>query len=179
MFNFKKQSGFTLVELLIVIAIIGILSSIVYYSFSDSRAQARDRVRQSNLKELQLAVEMYRAQNGRYPAAGCGAGGNAWGRQNSCTEYIVGLTPDFISTLPRDTSTSGNNGYMYRTNTNGTAYKIATSRTVEILHITSYDEAFAACPHSSTGTCANVSGVPFRTTYAVYGGSGSEIWPTP
>lgn len=182
MFKFKKQSGFTLVELLIVIAIIGILTSIVYYSFSDSRAQARDRVRQTNLKELELAVELYRAQNGRYPAAGCGAGVNNWGMQNSCAEYIVGLTPDFIGSLPRENVSGTNFGYLYRTNANGTAFKIVSNRVVENLRITSFEEPFAMCPRATTvgsGRCSTPNPNDFGVTYAVYRGTGADIWLAP
>jgi len=51
----KKVSGFTLIELLVTISIIAILSSIIYASFNDARAQSRDKVRMADLKELQLA----------------------------------------------------------------------------------------------------------------------------
>jgi len=64
----KQKRGFTLVELLVVIAIIGILSSIVLANLNGSRQAARDVKRISDVKQLQLALELYfDANSGKYP----------------------------------------------------------------------------------------------------------------
>ena len=57
-----KIKGFTVIELLVVIAIIGILMAILLATFNDARMSARDDARQAQLKELQLALELYKAQ---------------------------------------------------------------------------------------------------------------------
>jgi prepilin-type N-terminal cleavage/methylation domain-containing protein len=62
----KKQKGFTLIELLVVIAIIGILSSVVLVSLGGARAKARDAKRQSELRSIMTAQEMYYGVNGAY-----------------------------------------------------------------------------------------------------------------
>lgn len=62
----SQSKGFTLVELLVVIAIIGILSSIVLSSLNSSRAKARDAKRISDLKQIQLALELYSDLNGGF-----------------------------------------------------------------------------------------------------------------
>lgn len=95
----KKQSGaeqraFTLIELLVVIAIIGILSSVVLASLNTARAKGRDARRVSDIKQIQLALELYADQNlGRYPTA------------------LSAVAPTYISTLPKDPST--NIDYFY------------------------------------------------------------------
>lgn len=67
-----KQKGFTLIELLIVIAIIGVLASIVLLSLGDARISARDQQRVANIRNAQLAMELYHNDNGGYPgASGC------------------------------------------------------------------------------------------------------------
>jgi len=60
-FNLRKnsQKGFTLIELLVVIAIIGVLASIVLASLNSARAKSRDARRLSDIKQLQLALELY------------------------------------------------------------------------------------------------------------------------
>ena len=63
----NAKRGFTLVELLVVIAIIGILASIVLASLSTARAKGRDAKRVSDIKEIQLALELYYDANGSFP----------------------------------------------------------------------------------------------------------------
>jgi len=67
--NRFTKKGFTLIELLVVIAIISVLSSIVLSQLNEARAKARDTRRVSDLKNIQLALELYRDDNGAYPDA--------------------------------------------------------------------------------------------------------------
>jgi len=128
-FNVKHRSaGFTLIELLVVIAIIGLLSSIVLASLQGARAMARDAIRKSDLRQLQLALESYFSSNNAYPSTG----GSWWGvcvnggsRDTSGPNaYIPGLTPVYASVLPVDPldNRTGWSGYLYRSD--GTNYKL-------------------------------------------------------
>ena len=73
-YMYKRQyiSAFTLIEILVVIAIIGVLSSIVLMSISQARAHSRDKARISDLAQIQLALKLYSVQNGTYQVAGAG-----------------------------------------------------------------------------------------------------------
>lgn len=64
----SKQSGFTIVELLIVIVVIGILATLVIVTFSGVQQKARDTKRQTDVKALASQLEVYYANNGSYPA---------------------------------------------------------------------------------------------------------------
>lgn len=64
----SDRRGFTLIELLVVIAIIGILSSVVLASLNSARKKGRDARRIADIKQLQLALELYYDANGSYPA---------------------------------------------------------------------------------------------------------------
>lgn len=63
----RKQEGFTIVELLIVIVVIGILAALVITTFTGIQQKARDTERQTDIKALHGQIEAYYAQNGRYP----------------------------------------------------------------------------------------------------------------
>lgn len=62
------RSGFTLLELLVVISIIGTLASISTLNYSSVRMKARDAVRVANLKQLELAFNLYYDDHGGFPA---------------------------------------------------------------------------------------------------------------
>jgi type II secretion system protein G len=62
-----KQRGFTIVELLIVIVVIGILAGLVVTTFTGIQQKARNTERQTDIKAIHGQVEAYYAQNGSYP----------------------------------------------------------------------------------------------------------------
>ena len=103
--NAGSSRGFTLIELLVVIAIIGILSSIVLASLNSARQKGRDARRVSDLKQLQLALELYYDAN---PSAGYPAQ-QAAGAPPKDTIFRASLldviTPNYISNLPDDPGT--------------------------------------------------------------------------
>jgi len=83
----RKNKGFTLIELLVVIAIIGLLSSIVLASLNSARKKSRDARRVADIKQIQVALEMYfDANNGSYPPG----------------TSLTALAPTYISSLPKD-----------------------------------------------------------------------------
>lgn len=65
-----KQQGFTIVELLIVIVVIGILAALVITTFTGIQQRARNTERETDIKAIHGQVEAYYAQNGRYPTVG-------------------------------------------------------------------------------------------------------------
>lgn len=74
-----NKSGFTLVELLIVIIVIGILAGLVVVAYNDAQAKARDTRRISDLQNIADAIGTYRVKYGNDIATGSGCGGNGNG----------------------------------------------------------------------------------------------------
>lgn len=66
----NKDSGFTIVELLIVIVIIGILATVVIVSYNGITKKARESTLMSDLNNDARLLEMYKVENGDYPAEG-------------------------------------------------------------------------------------------------------------
>ncbi len=63
------RKGFTLVEIMIVVAIIGILALIAIPNFTAARNEAYKEACKANLGQLKSAIQMYRIDDNSYPAA--------------------------------------------------------------------------------------------------------------
>lgn len=105
--NTVSKRGFTLIELLVVIAIIGILSSVVLASLNSARRKGRDARRVADLKQLQLALELYYDANGSYPAA---------------VSVANLVTPGYIAAIPLDPSDQS--AYPYDQVSSGSGYNL-------------------------------------------------------
>lgn len=67
MLKYKSQKGFTIVELLIVIVVIGILAALVLNTFAGVQERARDTERQTDVNSISTQLEVYYNDNGGYP----------------------------------------------------------------------------------------------------------------
>lgn len=178
--NFSLKRGFTLIEVLIVVAIIGILTAILVANYNDARKNSRDKIRKSDLKTLQLSLELYKAQNGQYPSQGCGTNGSQWagpgphsaGWGASCEQYINGLVPDYIPVLPEDPNQEDidNTGMLYMTDASRQSYKVLVHMSVESNLVTTFSDEFSRWPSASCGQTS-----PQSNVYAVYS-AGAECW---
>ncbi|GAA5143359.1 type II secretion system major pseudopilin GspG [Thalassotalea piscium] len=65
--NNRKQKGFTLLEIMVVIVILGILASMVVPNLMGSQDQAREQKAVIDIGALETALGMYRSQNYSYP----------------------------------------------------------------------------------------------------------------
>lgn len=69
MFMNKQNQGFTLIEVVIVITIIGILAVVVLAALGESRAKSRNAAVVSQMYEYQKALELYYTDTGAYPSS--------------------------------------------------------------------------------------------------------------
>lgn len=110
-----KQNGFTIVELLIVVVVIGILAAITIVAYSGMQNRGKDAQTDSSINQLKKALEIYMADESVYPPA-CSAGDNAGCNTSFLGSYLV---PKYLSILP---STSVNLSYVR--GTGGQSYAI-------------------------------------------------------
>lgn len=177
----RKIAGFTLTELLVVVSVIFVLSSVLYVNFNDARAQSRDAQRKADLRNIQNALELFKNKYGRYPG-GCNPpsatlGDNNWSGHSgvyACPSggpYITeavdreGVTrsfSEFMPVLPKDPKLNVvNSGYVYTVNAEGSVYKIMALDTVEAENVND-SNPFARCQNlsDSTSQCAAVASGP-------------------
>ena len=114
--NMKKDKGFSLIELLIVIAIIGILSAVVLSSLGTAREKARDARRLSEIKDMTklLIVE---SDTGDVALVGCTAA-------DALTTLCTG--PGSVSSFVNYTDPSGSVTACTDASTEACAYSIST-----------------------------------------------------
>ena len=103
---FRKSEGFTLVELMVVVLIIGILVAIAIPVFNAASASARNRTCQANQRTIEGAVQQYLAADAT----------NAWAAGNTNVSGAP-LVPAYIKVAPRCKSTGGG---LYSTDGSGT-----------------------------------------------------------
>lgn len=125
------RSGFTFLELLVVVVLMGVMASIVVVAYTSTSQRTRDARRKRDAAALQAALEIYKQRNGQYPLhTGCSAQATWPGCANP---WIPGMTIDYISRLPQDpkenyygfvaNQVSGNYTYNY-IRTSASSYQI-------------------------------------------------------
>jgi prepilin-type N-terminal cleavage/methylation domain-containing protein len=82
----KRNGGFTIVELLIVIVVIAILAAITITAFNGIQQRTRDSKRVSDMNSIKKSLELYKLQNGRYPLVSYSGLGSQGGWETSAME---------------------------------------------------------------------------------------------
>ena len=109
--NISQNRGFTLIELLVVIAIIGLLASIVLVSLNEVREKARDTKRLTDMRQIIVAMELYRDKYGYLPGRGAGCN-TCNGRHLGEGVFCVDDELDEFINVPADPMV-GTSGYYY------------------------------------------------------------------
>lgn len=105
-FHISKNGGFSLIQLLVVIAIIGVLSSVVLANMSQAKMKARDAQRMSDMENIQLALRLYKDANGAYPEFDSGVVIGEGGGLDA-------LLLPYLSKVPADPLTASGTTYRY------------------------------------------------------------------
>ena len=91
----KNKTGFTLVEIMVVVTIIALLATIAMPNLLRARIQANESSAQATLKTISSSLESYYALNNQYP---------------DDTTSLTGATPPYLNI---DYFTTARNGYVY------------------------------------------------------------------
>ena len=110
----KNQKGFTLIELMIVIAIIGILAAIAIPQFSAYRKRSYDSSAQSDLRNAATAQEAFFVDNSRYCTTDTLLAGATYGLYTSDRVDFSITGADNVSYVMEAYHPSGNNSYIIR-----------------------------------------------------------------
>jgi prepilin-type N-terminal cleavage/methylation domain-containing protein len=118
-FYFKTdKKGFTLVELLVVMAIIAVMSSVVLAALSNARERSRDAKRIADFRQIKNALELFYDQTGQYPQSpGHATWSGHWAYFSECLEegtncgFTVSNYEPVISKVPQDPSRTTNDPF--------------------------------------------------------------------
>lgn len=199
----KLTSSFTLIEILVVIAIIGVLSAAVLVAVNPVKraGKARDAQRKSDMSQVKTALEVYFVTNGQYPFTGndpylfeswwgdypyLGINGNR--PYSGPTAYIPNLAPDYIKRLPKDPRGIAGNpgteapppycipdnvGYTYVSN--GADYKLKLNCAPENYDID--DKSFIDPVSDGDGDCnTQLTGPGGQWAWAIWSSDTSKCW---
>jgi len=115
----KFHSGFTLVEILVALAIIGLIMGIATISFGMIRQKSRDIKRLKDINSVQAALQMYFYNEGQYPDA-ITFGSTLTGSSSSST--YMAILPQ--NPTPKNDGICPNNEYSYQTTATSTSYRV-------------------------------------------------------
>jgi general secretion pathway protein G len=115
------QSGFSLIEILIVVTIISLLVSIAAVSYGSFVKQSRDAKRKTDIEQVRAAIEMYKSFNNVYPTPDVSGSNNGMPFGSG---GISDATSTYLSKLPLDPKTSSGYTYFYTTANNNLDYTV-------------------------------------------------------
>lgn len=138
--NLQSRKGFTLIEILVVIAIIGLLASVILVGLGAFRSRGRDARRIADLRGTQNALELYYSKEQRYPDAA-----NWAALVTALTGAGIG-----VSTISNDPLNPSDSTKTY-------SYGISSDKQNYVLAATLEDANNSALKDDADGTVHNIS----------------------
>lgn len=116
----SAKSGFSLIEILLVIGIMGFLMTLILISVSNARRDSRDNKRLVDIQSMQKALELYWQQYGAYPVVG-----GESGEVQNWSELSETLSLYILTALPVDPFNRDISIYSYVSKNDGKAYYLS------------------------------------------------------
>ena len=182
-----KHNGFTIVELLIVIVVIGILAAITIVAYNGISQRTRDSRRLTDITAVYKALQLYYVDNGNYPVTatpfGNGLSDSNCAVGSKSANWVPGLVPTYTPSLPqsfgpRSEATSGCYEYV----SDGQQYVLSAWANVEAGPITSPDyrrlgfrEGWAVGTSPVSYYCANATSKSYWDNWYKYSYTFSNV----
>ena len=103
------KNGFTIIELLVTIAVIGILVTITVVSYNGIQQRSRDSERGSDITQIKVAIDKYHAEQSGYPDA-CSGGDNT----DCPASSLASILSPYLSAIPHDPRNTADSITDYR-----------------------------------------------------------------
>ncbi|MFA6081715.1 MAG: prepilin-type N-terminal cleavage/methylation domain-containing protein [Patescibacteria group bacterium] len=158
-----NKKGFTLMELLIVIMILGVLAALITGNFFTSLKKGRDAKRKGDLEQIQRALEMYYEDKKAYPSALV--------FESSLSDPISGKV--YMQKVPNDPLSEKDYEYL---STDGSDYKIFACLENKLQQLTYISSGYTTTSMTSCGPCRNLDNTA-DVDHCVWGVSSSNISP--
>ena len=148
----KDQSGFTLIEMLVVVIILGILAMIIVPQITVSTEDARSSTLQTNLNSVRSAIEAYYAQHGSYPGTIGADGSTAIADNDTCKAAFMDQLGKFTNlkgAVVNEKDTSHPYGPYLKFGLPANPYVEDATNTVDVLCV--YDHTDISTDRASSG----------------------------
>jgi len=166
--NYHRK-GFTIVELLIVIVVIGILAAITIVAYNGIQSRARDTTRKQDLAQLAKSTQLYSVDKGDFAEANCGNGsGSGW----LGTDYDAGgpyvsinvclTTGNYLSKVLTDPTGAGS-----CSGTAATCFAYMKASCVGATYYMAHLETIAQTATDTDGTCQPAWDTNYGMNYVV------------
>lgn len=162
----SRNEGFTFLELMLVIIILGVLAALISGNFITSLKKGRDARRKADLEQIRQALEFYYEDNKSYPPTADVVFGYPL-----CIPAATCATKTYMTKIPNDPITGKN--YEYQQISSGKSYKLFTclENSQQILPYQS--SGYLATTMTNCGDCKYGAG----TAKCIWGISSSNISP--
>jgi len=121
--SYSKIRGFTVVEMIIVVIVIGLLATVTLVVYRGTQERSRYSVMQQDLSGINKALQLYFGDNSKYPSFGGGSTGCVTAN-SSQTLTLDGIVPIYMAKIPIIPNDGLAGYYAYCVNASQSEYKL-------------------------------------------------------